>query len=79
MIRRSLCAPPVLGADIGESAVRALTTMRQVLPSRLRHRLDAVEVTAVGRPDEAPVAAVPLDVLLTLAQVVRDRVTVRID
>jgi len=53
--------------------------MRQVLPSRLRHRLDAVEVTAVGRPDEAPVAAVPLDVLLTLAQVVRDRVTVRID
>ncbi|KEP75505.1 transcriptional regulator [Microbacterium sp. SUBG005] len=75
----ALRAAPALGADIGEAAVRALATMRQVLPSRLRHRLDAVEVTAVGRPGEAPVAAVPLDVLLTLAQAVRERVTVRFD
>lgn len=75
----ALRAAPALGADIGEAAVRALATMRQVLPSRLRHRLDAVEVTTVGRPGEAPVAAVPLDVLLTLAQVVRDRVTLRFD
>lgn len=75
----ALRAAPALGADIGEAAVRALATMRQVLPSRLRHRLDAVDVTTVGRPGEAPVAAVPLDVLLTLAQAVRDRVTVRFD
>jgi len=75
----ALSAAPALGADIGEAAARALATMRQVLPSRLRHRLDAVEVTAVGRPGEAPVAAVPLDVLLTLAQAVRDRVTLRFD
>lgn len=75
----ALRAAPGLGADIGEAAVRALATMRQVLPSRLRHRLDAVEVTTVGRPGEAPVAAVPLDVLLTLAQAVRDRVTLRFD
>lgn len=75
----ALRAAPALGADIGEAAVRALATMRQVLPSRLRHRLDAVEVTAVGRPGEAPVAAVALDVLLTLAQAVRDRVTLRFD
>ncbi|REC98078.1 HTH domain-containing protein [Microbacterium sp. AG157] len=75
----ALRAAPALGADIGEAAVRALATMRQVLPSRLRHRLDAVEVTTVGRPGEAPVAAVPLDVLLTLAQAVRDRVTLRFD
>lgn len=75
----ALRAAPALGAEIGEAAVRALATMRQVLPSRLRHRLDAVEVTTVGRPGEAPVAAVPLDVLLTLAQAVRDRVTLRFD
>ncbi|MDQ1111905.1 putative DNA-binding transcriptional regulator YafY [Microbacterium testaceum] len=75
----ALRAAPALGADIGEAAVRALATMRQVLPSRLRHRLEAVEVTTVGRPGEAPVAAVPLDVLLTLAQAVRDRVTLRFD
>ncbi len=75
----ALRAAPASGADIGEAAVRALATMRQVLPSRLRHRLDAVGVTTVGRAGEAPVAAVPLDVLLTLAQAVRDRVTVRFD
>lgn len=75
----ALRAAPALGADIGEAAVRALATMRQVLPSRLRHRLDAVEVTTVGRPGEVPVAAVPLEVLLTLAQAVRDRVALRFD
>lgn len=75
----ALRAAPGLGADISEAAVRALATMRQVLPSRLRHRLDAMEVTTVGRAGEAPVADVPLDVLLTLAQAVRDRVTVRFD
>lgn len=75
----ALRAAPALGADIGEAAVRALATMRQVLPSRLRHRLDAVEVTTVGRAGETPVAAVPLEVLLTLAQTVRDRVALRFD
>ncbi len=53
--------------------------MRQVLPSRLRHRFDAVEVTTVRGAGVSPAAAVPLDVLLTLAQAVRDRVTVRFD
>ncbi len=75
----ALRAAPALGAGIGEAAVRALATMRQVLPSRLRHRLNAVEVTTVARAGEAPVEAVPLDVLLTLAQAVRDRVTLRFD
>lgn len=75
----ALRAAPALGADIGEAAVRALATMRQVLPSRLRHRLDAVEVTTVRGAGESPAAAVPLDVLLTLAQTVRDRVTVRFE
>lgn len=75
----ALRAAPALGADIGEAAVRALATMRQVLPSRLRHRLDAVEVTTVRGAGESPAAAVPLDVLLTLAQAVRDRVTLRFD
>lgn len=75
----ALRAAPALGADIGEAAVRALATMRQVLPSRLWHRFDAVEVTTVRGAGESPAAAVPLDVLLTLAQAVRDRVTVRFD
>src|SRR3954470_5203963 len=36
------------GAGIEEAAARALTTVRQVMPARLRHRIDALEVTAVG-------------------------------
>ena len=42
---RSATALP--GVD--EAAARALATVRQVLPARLRHRVDAVQVTAVPR------------------------------
>jgi predicted DNA-binding transcriptional regulator YafY len=41
------------GAGIEEAAARALHTVRQVLPARLRHRVDTLRVTAVERP-EAP-------------------------
>ena len=42
------------GAGIEDAAARALTTVRQVMPDRLRRRIDALPVTAVppaGRPD----------------------------
>ncbi|MEN3536779.1 WYL domain-containing protein [Microbispora sp. ZYX-F-249] len=39
------------GAGIGEDAARALNTVRQVMPARLRHRIDIFQVTAVERPD----------------------------
>jgi predicted DNA-binding transcriptional regulator YafY len=45
----ALQSAAVTGAGIEESALRALTTVRQVLPSRLRHRLDAVEFATVPR------------------------------
>lgn len=32
-----------------EAALRALATVRQVMPARLRHRVDALQVTTVGR------------------------------
>lgn len=38
------------GAGIEEAAARALATVRQVMPPRLRHRIDALEVTAVPPP-----------------------------
>lgn len=38
------------GAGIEEAAARALNTVRQVMPARLRHRIDALQVTAVERP-----------------------------
>src|SRR5690606_24478480 len=34
---------------VAEAAARALTTVRQVLPAHLRHRVDAVEVTSLDR------------------------------
>jgi len=37
------------GAGLGEAAARALNTVRQVMPARLRHRVDALHVTAADR------------------------------
>ena len=64
------------GAGIEEAALRALTTVRQVLPSRLRHRIDALEFTAIPAGRTAPV--VP-DVLLALSGAVRAREVLRFD
>jgi len=75
----ALQAAPGLGAGIEEAAARALGTIRQVMPSRLRHRLDALDVTAVGRPGDAALADISLDVLITLANSIRDREVLRFD
>ena len=45
-IALALAVAPASGADIAESAVRALAAVRQVMPSRLRHRVDAVQVVS---------------------------------
>jgi predicted DNA-binding transcriptional regulator YafY len=64
------------GAGIGEAAARALTTVRQVLPARLRHRVDAVQVTplAGSATDDVDPA-----VLVALTSAVRAREVVRFD
>ncbi|WP_308214954.1 helix-turn-helix transcriptional regulator [Salinibacterium sedimenticola] len=62
-------------ATVGEAAVRALTTVRQVMPSRLRHRLDAVQFTPIpGRADAASPA-----VLVALSGAIRAREVLRFD
>lgn len=40
------------GAGIGDAAWRALATVRQVLPGRLRRRVDSVQVLAIPRAGE---------------------------
>ncbi|TQJ30912.1 YafY family protein [Microbacterium sp. SLBN-146] len=75
----ALRAAPAIGAGIEEAAIRALGTIRQVMPSRLRHRLDALEVTVIGRPGEATPPEVSLEVLVTLANTIRDHEVVRFD
>ncbi|WP_434810185.1 helix-turn-helix transcriptional regulator [Microbacterium sp. bgisy189] len=70
----------VVGADLDEPAARALSTIRQVMPSRLRHRLDALAIVAVAqRPGGPAPTAVPLELLVELARAIRDRVLLRFD
>lgn len=75
----ALQAAGVAGAGIEEAAVRALTTVRQVMPSRLRHRVDAVRFTAI--PGSTPEATAPVspDVLLTLSTAARAHEVLRFD
>ena len=65
------------GAGIEESAARALTTVRQVMPARLRRRIDALPVTAMspGRPEPQADSRV----LATLGAAVHAREVVRFD
>jgi predicted DNA-binding transcriptional regulator YafY len=67
------------GVGIEEAALRALTTVRQVMPSRLRHRMDAVEFSSIPRPGDGPAALVAPDVLIALSGAVRAREVLRFD
>ncbi|WP_327141637.1 helix-turn-helix transcriptional regulator [Nocardia sp. NBC_01327] len=55
------------GAGIEEAAARALNTVRQVMPARLRHRIDALRITAVARPAVRPNPQADSGVLLALS------------
>ncbi|KAA0023814.1 helix-turn-helix transcriptional regulator [Antrihabitans cavernicola] len=66
---------PVVG--IGEPSLRALTKLRQVMPSRLQHRLDALTVDVVARPQAK--SAVEAKVLATIASVCHVRERLRFD
>ena len=58
------------GSGLAEPAERALHTIRQVMPSRLRHRINALSVTAVDRPTTRPPEPVDGDVLLAISAAV---------
>lgn len=67
------------GAGIQEAAVRALATVRQVLPARLRQRVDALEVTAVDSAGHVTAPQADAGVLLALSAAVRSAEEVRFD
>ncbi|MER5409662.1 YafY family protein [Streptomyces sp. NPDC002769] len=67
------------GAGIEEAAVRALNTVRQVMPARLRHRVDALRVTAVERAETGPDTGADARVLGTLGAAVQAREVLRFD
>ncbi|HET6856755.1 MAG TPA: YafY family protein [Streptomyces sp.] len=67
------------GAGIEEAAARALTTVRQVMPARLRHRIDTLRVTAVERPATRPNPQVAGGVLMALSAAVHALEVLRFD
>ncbi|WP_406089158.1 helix-turn-helix transcriptional regulator [Streptomyces sp. NBC_01013] len=67
------------GAGIEEGAARALNIVRQLMPARLRHRIDALEITAVERPDIRPNPPATSSVLVTLGAAVRAHEVLRFD
>lgn len=66
------------GTADAEAALQALTTVRQVLPARLRHRADSVAFTAM-LPDGAASAAVDPEVLVAVSAAVRAHEVLRLD
>ncbi|OZC55393.1 DNA-binding transcriptional regulator [Rhodococcus sp. 06-621-2] len=63
-------------AGIGEASLRALTKLRQVMPSRIQHRLDALRIDVVER---TAVSAVDATVLSTVAGVCHNHERLRFD
>ncbi|WP_420880539.1 helix-turn-helix transcriptional regulator [Rhodococcus sp. (in: high G+C Gram-positive bacteria)] len=76
----ALQAAAVTGVGIEEAAVRALVTVKQVMPSRLRHRLDAVDFTTIPAvPGREFAASVAPDVLVAISTAIRAHETLRFD
>ncbi|MGV9328009.1 helix-turn-helix transcriptional regulator [Streptosporangium sandarakinum] len=67
------------GAGIEEAAARALNTVRQVMPARLRHRIDTLQVTAVERPASRPAPQTGHEVIMVLGAAVHAREVLRFD
>ena len=64
------------GAGIEEAAARALNTVRQVMPARLRHRIDTLQITAV---EKRAAPQVHSEVLTSLSAAVHAREVLRFD
>jgi len=76
----ALQAATLTGAGIEEAAVRALTTVRQVMPSRLRHRLDALRFTTLpAGPGAAIAPTVSPEALIAVSTAIRAREVLRFD
>ncbi|GHA97567.1 MULTISPECIES: helix-turn-helix transcriptional regulator [Streptomyces] len=67
------------GAGIEEDAARALHTVRQVMPARLRRRIDTLRVTAVERAAVRPETQADSGVLMALSTAVHAREVLRFD
>ncbi|WP_354637466.1 helix-turn-helix transcriptional regulator [Kitasatospora camelliae] len=64
---------------IGQDASRALATVRQVMPPRLRHRIDLLRVTAVRPPENDDAAPADSRILIDLGNVIHTHAELRFD
>lgn len=71
----ALRAASIAGAGVEESALQALGALRQVLPERVRHRLDSLEFTAMASAG----ASVDTAVLLAVSEAIRAGEVLRFD
>ncbi|MDL5205997.1 YafY family protein [Streptomyces sp. ALI-76-A] len=62
-----------------ETSLRALAKLEQVLPSRLRRRVRALQAFTMAVPADRPAPTVSADTLTTLVSACRDRERVRFD
>ncbi|MFD4554576.1 helix-turn-helix transcriptional regulator [Streptomyces sp. NPDC058469] len=67
------------GNTVAEDASRALATLRQVMPPRLRHRIDLLRITAVQPPAAHDTLQVEAQVLMDLSRVIHAREELRFD
>ncbi|MEV6431620.1 WYL domain-containing protein [Nocardia sp. NPDC051463] len=67
------------GAGIEEAAARALTTVRQVMPARLRHRIDTLQLAAIQPPTTRPNPQADSSVLITLSAAIHADEVLRFD
>ena len=65
----------VLG--LAEAAQRALATIREVMPARLRHQVDALQVTVIRSAWELPAPRIPQGTLVDVGAAVRSREVLR--
>ncbi|MEU7472067.1 WYL domain-containing protein [Streptomyces sp. NPDC044984] len=75
----ALRAAATTGAAIREDAVRALATVRQVMPARLRHRVDTLRVTTVEPSAARPHPSVDGALLMALSAAVHAGEVLRFD
>ncbi|MER7751907.1 WYL domain-containing protein [Kitasatospora sp. NPDC097643] len=68
------------GTTVAEDATRALAALRQVMPPRLRHRIDLLHVTAVQPPEATgEIPQVDAQILMDLSRVIHAREELRFD
>ncbi|MEJ8652524.1 WYL domain-containing protein [Streptomyces sp. MS1.AVA.3] len=67
------------GTTIAEDAAGALTMIRQVMPSRLRHRIDMLRITAAHPPENGGASRVDTQVFTDLSTAIHAREELRFD